>query len=128
MKTYAVTPSVDADGWFVKVENVAPTALYTSKDAAIEKAEQTAKENSPSKLVIYDQHKTLKKNGPFKKSLRPSEGFSLFDETDVQHRLRHEIFLIQLPFFKGGEYFHHVLQCLFQYDKFVNCPQFCGFF
>lgn len=59
MKTYAVTPSIDTDGWFVKVENVAPTALYTSKDAAIEKAEQTAKENSPSKLVIYDQHKNI---------------------------------------------------------------------
>ncbi len=31
MKTYAVTPSIDADGWFVKVENVAPTALLYIK-------------------------------------------------------------------------------------------------
>lgn len=54
IKKYAITPNVDADGWFIEVENVAPTALYTSKDAAIEKAKQVAKENSPSKLVIYD--------------------------------------------------------------------------
>ncbi|MEC2188313.1 DUF2188 domain-containing protein, partial [Bacillus velezensis] len=45
--------------------NVAPTALYTSKDAAIEKAEQTAKENSPSKLVIYDQHKNIEEERSF---------------------------------------------------------------
>nr|WP_250621918.1 DUF2188 domain-containing protein [Bacillus subtilis] len=41
------------------VENVAPTALYTSKDAAIEKAKQVAKENSPAKLVIYDKFKNV---------------------------------------------------------------------
>lgn len=52
IKKYAITPNVDADGWFIEVENVAPTALYTSKDAAIEKAKQVAKKNSPSKLVI----------------------------------------------------------------------------
>lgn len=65
MKTYAVTPSIDADGWYVKVENVAPTALYTSKDAAIEKAEQMGNENSPSKLVIYDQHKNIEEERTF---------------------------------------------------------------
>ncbi|WP_276732747.1 DUF2188 domain-containing protein [Bacillus sp. (in: firmicutes)] len=65
MKEYAVTPNVDADGWFIKVENVAPTALYTSKDAAIEKAKQVAKENSPSKLVIYDQFKNVEEEHSF---------------------------------------------------------------
>lgn len=65
LKKYAVTPNVDADGWFIKVENVAPTALYTSKDAAIEKAKQVAKENSPAKLVIYDQHKNVEEELSF---------------------------------------------------------------
>ncbi|WP_189328150.1 DUF2188 domain-containing protein [Bacillus atrophaeus] len=65
MKEYAVTPNVDVDGWFIKVENVAPTALYTSKDAAIEKALQMAKDNSPAKLVIYDQHKNVEEERSF---------------------------------------------------------------
>lgn len=65
MKKYAVTPNVDADGWFIKVENVAPTALYTSKDAAIEKAKQMAKENSPANLVIYDQFKNVEEDYSF---------------------------------------------------------------
>ncbi|MEC1549847.1 DUF2188 domain-containing protein [Bacillus rugosus] len=65
MKKYSVTPNVDADGWFIKVENVAPTALYTSKDAAIEKAKQVAKENSPAKLVIYDQFKHVEEEYSF---------------------------------------------------------------
>ncbi|MBO3636634.1 DUF2188 domain-containing protein [Bacillus subtilis] len=65
IKKYALTPNVDADGWFIEVENVAPTALYTSKDAAIEKAKQVAKENSPSKLVIYDQFKNVEEEHSF---------------------------------------------------------------
>ncbi|WP_406590231.1 DUF2188 domain-containing protein [Bacillus atrophaeus] len=65
MKEYAVTPNVDVDGWFIKVENVAPTALYTSKDAAIEKASHMAKDNSPAKLVIYDQHKNVEEERSF---------------------------------------------------------------
>ncbi|AOS00470.1 DUF2188 domain-containing protein [Bacillus subtilis] len=65
IKKYAITPNVDADGWFIEVENVAPTALYTSKDAAIEKAKQVAKKNSPSKLVIYDQFKNVEEEHSF---------------------------------------------------------------
>ncbi|NTU25601.1 DUF2188 domain-containing protein [Bacillus tequilensis] len=64
-KEYAVTPNVDADGWFITVENVAPTALYTSKDAAIEKAKQVAKDNSPSRLVIYDQFNNVEEEHSF---------------------------------------------------------------
>lgn len=54
MKSYTVIPSVDATGWFVKLENVAPEELYDAKDEAIAAAIEMAQENSPSKVTILE--------------------------------------------------------------------------
>ncbi|GIP62481.1 MULTISPECIES: DUF2188 domain-containing protein [Bacillota] len=60
MRTYSVTPNVDATGWFVKLEDVAPEELYEAKDDAIKAAEQMADENRPSKVQILDKfHQVL---------------------------------------------------------------------
>ncbi|MGX4668684.1 DUF2188 domain-containing protein [Cerasibacillus sp. JNUCC 74] len=55
MRTYSVTPNVDATAWFVKLEDVAPEELYDAKDEAIAAAEKMAVENSPSKVQILDK-------------------------------------------------------------------------
>lgn len=55
MKCYSVAPDQEAERWIVKLEDVAPTEEYTSKDGAIAAAEELAKENSPSKLQILDK-------------------------------------------------------------------------
>ncbi|MBR7795910.1 DUF2188 domain-containing protein [Agaribacter marinus] len=55
MKSYTVIPNVDATGWFVKLENVAPEELYDAKDEAIAAAVEMAQENSPSKVTILDR-------------------------------------------------------------------------
>ncbi|MED1741977.1 DUF2188 domain-containing protein [Bacillus swezeyi] len=55
MKIYTVTPHVDADGWFVKMEDTAPIDLYDTRAEAVEKGEEMAKENRPAKLIIYDR-------------------------------------------------------------------------
>lgn len=59
MKTYSVAPNVDATGWFVKLEDVAPEKVYDAKDDAIEAAEQMAKENSPGKVEILDKNHNI---------------------------------------------------------------------
>ncbi|MGI8313511.1 DUF2188 domain-containing protein [Halobacillus mangrovi] len=56
MKEYSVVPNKDVTGWFVKIEDVSPTDLYDERNTAIEKAEEIAKENKPSKLLILDQN------------------------------------------------------------------------
>ncbi|MGP4059291.1 DUF2188 domain-containing protein [Halobacillus litoralis] len=56
MKQYSVVPNKDVTGWFVKIEDVAPTDEYDERDTAVEKAEAIAKENKPSKLSILDQN------------------------------------------------------------------------
>lgn len=57
MKEFTVAPNKDVTGWYVKVEDVAPTDLYKMRSVAIEKAEEFAKEDTPSKVVILnDQH------------------------------------------------------------------------
>ncbi|MFC3039604.1 DUF2188 domain-containing protein [Virgibacillus xinjiangensis] len=56
MRTYTVVPNVDAESWFVKLEDVAPEEVYDSKDAAIDAAEQMAKENTPSLVQITDKN------------------------------------------------------------------------
>ncbi|MFC4023938.1 DUF2188 domain-containing protein [Oceanobacillus longus] len=55
MRTYSVTPNVDASAWFVKLEDVAPEEVYDTKTEAIEVAEQLAKENTPSLVEILDK-------------------------------------------------------------------------
>ncbi|MBM7551916.1 DUF2188 domain-containing protein [Thalassobacillus pellis] len=59
MKQYSVEPNKDVTGWFVKIEDTAPTDLYDEKDTAIEKAEEMAKGNKPSKLSIQDENKEV---------------------------------------------------------------------
>lgn len=60
MKTYSVAPDKDASRWIVKLEDVAPTESFSSKDGAITAAEELAKENSPSKVQILDEdHKVI---------------------------------------------------------------------
>lgn len=56
MKNYSVAPNKDATAWMVKLEDIAPTDSFDAKDEAIAKAEQMAKENSPSKLSIVDKN------------------------------------------------------------------------
>ncbi|WP_087972489.1 DUF2188 domain-containing protein [Oceanobacillus rekensis] len=55
MRTYSVTPNVDASAWFVKLEDVAPEEVYDIKSEAIEAAEQMAQENTPSIVEILDE-------------------------------------------------------------------------
>ncbi|WP_164667975.1 DUF2188 domain-containing protein [Virgibacillus doumboii] len=55
MKNFSVAPNQDASAWIVKLEDVAPEAEFSAKDDAIEKANEMAKENSPSKLSILDK-------------------------------------------------------------------------
>lgn len=56
MKSYSVAPNQDASRWIVKLEDVAPTDSFTSKDGAITAAEELAKNNSPSKVEILDEN------------------------------------------------------------------------
>lgn len=55
MKNYSVAPNQDASAWIVKLEDIAPTNEFDAKDDAIAKAEEMAKENSPSKLSVLDK-------------------------------------------------------------------------
>lgn len=55
MKNYSVAPDQTASRWIVKLEDVAPTESFPSKDGAIAAGEELAKENSPSKLQILDE-------------------------------------------------------------------------
>ncbi|MFB4167728.1 DUF2188 domain-containing protein [Virgibacillus sp. JSM 102003] len=55
MKKYSVAPNQDASAWIVKLEDVAPAEEFNAKDDAIAKAEEMAKENSPSKLSVLDK-------------------------------------------------------------------------
>ncbi|TLS38151.1 DUF2188 domain-containing protein [Pseudalkalibacillus caeni] len=55
MNQYTITPNKDVTGWYVEIEDVAPTNLYQTKAAAIEEGEKIAKNNKPSKLVIMDE-------------------------------------------------------------------------
>ncbi|GAB3799254.1 DUF2188 domain-containing protein [Virgibacillus kimchii] len=56
MRTYTVTPNVDASAWFVKLEDVAPEEVFDAKDEAIAEAERMAQENSPSMVEILDKN------------------------------------------------------------------------
>lgn len=56
MKCYSVAPNKDASRWIVKLEDVAPEESYSSKEGAIQAAEEMAQANSPSKLEILDDN------------------------------------------------------------------------
>lgn len=55
MKNYSVAPNQDASAWIVKLEDIAPAQEFDAKDDAVAKAEEMAKENSPSKLSVLDK-------------------------------------------------------------------------
>lgn len=65
MKEYSVVPNKDVTGWYVKIEDVAPTDLYDERDTAIEKAEEIAESNKPSKLYILDQDHAVEEERNF---------------------------------------------------------------
>ncbi|MFP7492663.1 DUF2188 domain-containing protein [Terribacillus saccharophilus] len=65
MKEYSVVPNKDVSGWYVKIEDVAPTEYHSTRDDAVLEAEGMAKENSPSKLVIYDAHHEIEEEKQF---------------------------------------------------------------
>lgn len=65
MKRYSVVPNKDVTGWFVKIEDVAPTDFYDERDTAVEKAEEMAQENKPSKLQILDQNHEVEEERTF---------------------------------------------------------------
>ncbi|MFB4211726.1 DUF2188 domain-containing protein [Shouchella sp. 1P09AA] len=56
MKEYTVTPNKDATTWFVKIEDIAPHEEYDKQAKAIEAGEKLAKENQPSRLIIFDEY------------------------------------------------------------------------
>lgn len=55
MKNYSVAPDQDASRWIVKLEDVAPTESFPTKDGAIDAAKEIAQKNSPSKVQILDE-------------------------------------------------------------------------
>ncbi|RIW28596.1 DUF2188 domain-containing protein [Bacillus salacetis] len=55
MKEYYVVPNKDETGWYVKIEDVAPTNLYTGRSEAIEEAERLAKDNQPAKVLVQNE-------------------------------------------------------------------------
>ncbi|MCA1020800.1 DUF2188 domain-containing protein [Halobacillus litoralis] len=65
MKEYSVVPNKDVTGWFVKIEDVAPTDMYDERDTAVEKAEEIAQQNKPSRLYILDQNHEVEEERTF---------------------------------------------------------------
>jgi hypothetical protein len=55
MKEYYVVPNKDDSGWYVKIEDVAPTSLYNGQSEAIAEAERLAKENQPAKVLVENE-------------------------------------------------------------------------
>ncbi|RWZ59135.1 DUF2188 domain-containing protein [Halobacillus fulvus] len=65
MKEYSVVPNKDVTGWYVKIEDVAPTDLYDERDTAVAKAEELANSNKPSRLLIMDQNHEVEEERKF---------------------------------------------------------------
>ncbi len=65
MKEYSVVPNKDVTGWFVKIEDIAPTKLYDERDTAIEKAVEVAENNKPSRVLIMDQNHEVEEERTF---------------------------------------------------------------
>lgn len=65
MKEYSVVPNKDVTGWFVKIEDVAPTDEFDERDKAVEKATEMAEKNKPSRLLIMDQNHEVESERKF---------------------------------------------------------------
>ncbi|MGD6802837.1 DUF2188 domain-containing protein [Rossellomorea vietnamensis] len=59
MKEYYVVPNKDESGWFVKIEDVAPTSLFNGQSEAIAEAEKLAKENQPAKVLVENENNEI---------------------------------------------------------------------
>ncbi|MFP7254200.1 hypothetical protein CHH91_00830 [Virgibacillus sp. 7505] len=59
MKGYSGVQNKDVSGCDVKIENVAPAEYHSSRDDAVLEAEGLAKDNAPSKVVIYDAQQEI---------------------------------------------------------------------
>ncbi|WP_377891319.1 DUF2188 domain-containing protein [Alkalihalobacillus sp. R86527] len=65
MKEFTVAPNKDVTGWYVKVEDVAPTDLYKMRSDAVEKAEELAQGDTPSKVLILDEKHEVEEERKF---------------------------------------------------------------
>ncbi|MCA0971158.1 DUF2188 domain-containing protein [Halobacillus litoralis] len=65
MKEYSVVPNKDVTGWFVKIEDVAPTDEFDERDQAVEKAVELAENNKPSRVLIMDQNHEVESERTF---------------------------------------------------------------
>ncbi|MBA2175126.1 DUF2188 domain-containing protein [Halobacillus locisalis] len=65
MKEYSVVPNKDATGWFVKIEDVAPTDEFDERDKAVEKATEIAEQNKPSRVLIMDKNHEVESERKF---------------------------------------------------------------
>lgn len=60
MKCYTVVPNRDANGCLIKLENTAAASDYTKKEDAIQATFQLTRVNSPSLLIVLDDHLEVK--------------------------------------------------------------------
>ncbi|WP_245864566.1 DUF2188 domain-containing protein [Terribacillus aidingensis] len=49
----------------MKIEDAAPTEYHSSRDEAVLEAESMAKDNAPSKAIIYDAHQEVEEQRQF---------------------------------------------------------------
>ncbi|WP_017727925.1 DUF2188 domain-containing protein [Halalkalibacterium ligniniphilum] len=54
MKEFHIVPNKEMTEWQVRLEGVAPEYVYMDKDQAIKQAELLAKEQAPSRTVIFN--------------------------------------------------------------------------
>ncbi|AKG03634.1 MULTISPECIES: DUF2188 domain-containing protein [Salimicrobium] len=65
VKEYSVVQNKDKNGWYIKIEDIAPTDFFEDFDSAVSKAEEIAKKNSPSKVLILDQDDNVQEERSF---------------------------------------------------------------
>jgi len=56
---YSVVPTPDMSSWIVKLEDAVPESQYNSQDEAIEAATKLAKDNTPSKIEVWDKNHNM---------------------------------------------------------------------
>ncbi|MDM5197465.1 DUF2188 domain-containing protein [Fictibacillus enclensis] len=65
MNDYSVVPDKGVNGWIVKIQDVAPTEAFPSRAEAIAEAERLAKEDSPSRVLVYDSKLEIEEEKSF---------------------------------------------------------------
>jgi len=66
MKEYTIEPGKHAQTWMVKLEGILPANTYDRFDDAMFQGRKMARENRPSKLIIYDKFKNIEDELTFK--------------------------------------------------------------